>query len=134
MSNTKIEQKLEEATSNFKNFLTNQGDNTLESKLHKILEKKHIKYIDFLIGYFRITGFNKIATYLDDIEEAKVLVGINIDRATFDANTKAQNIDIVSKEQIQCFNDEVNIQKYESVELLVKLLSQEPLADSPKPT
>lgn len=119
-----IEKKLQETTSTFKNFLTNQGNNTLEYKLQMILKKNHIGYADFLIGYFRITGFNKIAPYLETIDEARILVGMDIDRATFEANSKAQNIERLSKEQIVCFNNEVNIEKYQSVELLVQLLSQ----------
>jgi len=124
MANVKLEKELKNVTSSFKNFLTNQGSNTLEFKLHNILKKQHIKYIDFLIGYFRITGFNKIATFLNDIEEARILVGINIDRATFEANTQTQNIELLAKEQISCFNNEIDSQKYQSIQLLVELLSQ----------
>ena len=119
-----MQQKLEDVTSEFKNFLTNQGKNTLENKLHNILQKQHIKYIDFLIGYFRITGFNKIVNCLDGIKEARILVGINIDRTTFDANSKAKNIDILANEQSKVFNDETSEEKYSSVELLVSLLAQ----------
>ena len=70
MADVKLEKELKNVTSSFKNFLTNQGNNTLEFKLHNILKKQHIKYIDFLIGYFRITGFNKIATFLNNIGQS----------------------------------------------------------------
>ena len=116
--------ELEQATSTFKNFITNQGKNTLENKLHNILKKEHIKYIDFLIGYFRVTGFNKIANCLDGIKEARVLVGINIDRATFEANSRVKNMDILANQQAKIFNDEVDKEKYYSVDLLVSLLAQ----------
>ncbi len=124
LDNNSLQKRLENATSTFKNFITNQGENTLERKLHNILEKEHINYIDFLIGYFRITGFNKIANYLDGIKEARVLVGINIDRATFEANSRAKNIATLANEQAKIFNDEINEDKYSSIDLLVYLLSQ----------
>ncbi len=69
--------ELEEVTSSFKTFTTNQGTNTLEKHLKEILTEGNVKYFDVLIGYFRMTGFNKVEQYLNDIEELRILIGIN---------------------------------------------------------
>jgi len=53
--------KLEQVTSNFKTFTTNQGENTLEKHLNIKLNRDKIKYFDILVGYFRMNGFNKIS-------------------------------------------------------------------------
>jgi len=124
MADSRIENELLDVTSSFQHFLTNQGDNTLENKLQRILKKGNIEYIDFLIGYFRITGFHRIENYLDGIKKTRILVGINIDRATFEAKTKVQNIAILSKEQIDCFNESNEPQKHHSINQLIKLLAQ----------
>lgn len=42
-------------------FFTNQGNNTLENRLRDILKNYNIEKLEFLIGYFRISGFKKIA-------------------------------------------------------------------------
>ncbi len=54
-------------------FFTNQGVNTLENRLKDILSHYRVEYLEFLIGYFRISGFVKIAPYLADIKKAKIL-------------------------------------------------------------
>lgn len=41
-------------------FFTNQGSNTLENRLKDILSHYSVEYLEFLIGYFRISGFVKI--------------------------------------------------------------------------
>jgi len=59
--------------------------------------------LDFLIGYFRITGFDKIAEHLSGITHVRILVGINADKPTYDAT---QLIEKFANEQI-AFCDEV---------------------------
>ena len=47
-------------------FFTNRDNNTLENRLKDILTyHKNITHLEFLIGYFRISGFSKIATLID---------------------------------------------------------------------
>jgi len=80
-------------------FFTNEEDNTLKNKINHILQNdKNITYLDFLIGYFRITGFDKIASHLQNIEHTRILVGINADRATYEAT---QIIEQFATEQIE---------------------------------
>jgi len=71
-------------------FFTNQGTNTLENRLKDILSHYSVEYLEFLIGYFRISGFVKIAPYLANIKKAKILVGINVDNIIADAKTKGK--------------------------------------------
>ena len=60
-------------------FFTNQDNNTLENRLKDILQFYNVSYLEFLIGYLRISGFAKIAPFLDKALKARILVGINVD-------------------------------------------------------
>lgn len=71
-------------------FFTNQGENTLENRLKDILSHYSVEYLEFLIGYFRISGFVKIAPYLANIKKAKILVGINVDTIIAEAKAKGK--------------------------------------------
>jgi len=97
--------ELEEVTSSFKTFTTNQGTNTLEKHLQEILTEGNVKYFDVLIGYFRMTGFNKIEQYLNDIEELRILIGINTESRVLNAT---ELIDQFSKEQIKDWDEAIN--------------------------
>ena len=44
-------------------FFTNQDTNTLENRLTDILTHYDIQNLEFLIGYFRISGFKKIVLF-----------------------------------------------------------------------
>ncbi len=88
-------------------FFTNEGENTLKNKINHILKNKSkhgITHLDFLIGYFRITGFDKIAENLSGITHARILVGINTDKAIYDAT---QLIAKFCEEQLE-FSDEAH--------------------------
>ena len=58
-------------------FFTNENNNNLKNKInHILLNDKNIEYLDFLIGYFRITGFNKISENISQIKHIRLLIGI----------------------------------------------------------
>ena len=84
-------------------FFTNQGTNTLENRLKDILTHYDIKNLEFLIGYFRISGFKKIAKLLDNVDKVKILVGINIDKLTHDAQARGKKFNLFDYEK---FNQE----------------------------
>lgn len=108
-------------------FFTNQDkSSSLESKLQDILEDEKPEYLEFLIGYFRISGFSKIVNFLSNIKELKILVGINIDNATFNAveNTK-QIKEKFTKEQLEIYKEDTNKDKYNNIELLSQMLMSE---------
>ena len=85
-------------------FFTNQEENTLKNKINNVLQiNKNVEYLDFLIGYFRITGFDKISDNLSNIKHTRILVGINADKSTFDAS---QLIEKFANEQVGFYNEE----------------------------
>jgi len=81
-------------------FFTNRDNNTLENRLKDILNHHNIHYLEFLIGYFRISGFSKIAKVLDGIEKARILVGINIDRWIYEARERGKQANLFDQIQI----------------------------------
>ncbi len=81
-------------------FFTNRGDNTLENRLKDILTYHDIKYLEFLIGYFRISGFSKIAELMDGIEKARILVGINVDHWTMEAKERGKHANLLDQIQL----------------------------------
>ena len=80
-------------------FFTNQGTNTLENRLKDILTHYDIKNLEFLIGYFRISGFKKIAKLLDNVDKVRILVGINIDKLTHDAQARGKKFNLFDYEK-----------------------------------
>ncbi|MBL0707849.1 MAG: hypothetical protein JJW00_02260, partial [Sulfurimonas sp.] len=80
-------------------FFTNQGANTLENRLKDILTHYDIKNLEFLIGYFRISGFNKIASLLNNVESLRILVGINVDKLTLDAKNRGKKFNLLDYEK-----------------------------------
>ena len=81
-------------------FFTNRNNNTLLNRLKDILTHHDIKYIEFLIAYFRISGFSKIAELLQDIEKARILVGINVDRWTLEAKERGKQANLFDQIQL----------------------------------
>ncbi|MEA3316287.1 MAG: helicase, partial [Campylobacterota bacterium] len=76
-------------------FFTNQGTNTLENRLKDILTYYEIKNLEFLIAYFRISGFKKIASLLNNVDKLRILVGIDIDKLTLEAQQKGKKFNIL---------------------------------------
>ena len=72
-------------------FFNNQDGNTLENRLKDILSYYNVEFLEFLIGYFRISGFVKIAPYLSRVKKARILVGINVDKVIADAHMRGKN-------------------------------------------
>ncbi len=71
-------------------FFNNQDGNTLENRLKDILSYYNVEFLEFLIGYFRISGFVKIAPYLSRVKKARILVGINVDKVIADAHMRGK--------------------------------------------
>ena len=115
-------------------FFTNQGTNTLENRLKDILTHYDIKNLEFLIGYFRISGFKKIAKLLGNVDKVKILVGINIDKLTHDAQARGKKFNLFDYEkfnqefienQKECLTNEEYTQEVdESVNQFIKLIAQ----------
>lgn len=80
-------------------FFTNRDENTLENRLKDILTHYNIKNLEFLIGYFRISGFKKIASLLDGVDKIRILVGINVDKLTQEAKDRGKELNFFDSEQ-----------------------------------
>ncbi|MCF6309843.1 MAG: hypothetical protein L3J19_05130 [Sulfurimonas sp.] len=80
-------------------FFTNRDNNTLENRLKDILiHHKNISNLEFLIGYFRISGFSKIATLMNNITKGRILVGISIDAMTKEALERGKKLNLLDFE------------------------------------
>ena len=66
-------------------FFTNQNKNTLFNKLEGIFEHNEgINNFDTLIGYFRSSGYFKLRPLLKNVDNIRILVGIDVDKITKD--------------------------------------------------
>ncbi|MCD2347402.1 helicase-related protein [Clostridium guangxiense] len=62
-------------------FFTNEPDRNLYDRFSKIL-KSNTKFFDVLVGYFRTSGFYLMYPAMEDIENIRILVGLNVDGKT----------------------------------------------------
>jgi len=60
-------------------FFTNEENNTLLNKIEGIFRHKNIYFLDALVGYFRASGYFQIRKFVENAQEIRILVGINID-------------------------------------------------------
>jgi len=63
-------------------FFTNEPGSTLLDRFKSTLT--HVKYFDVLVGYFRSSGFHRLYESMESIDKIRILVGLNIDRKTYD--------------------------------------------------
>jgi len=72
-------------------FFTNRTDSqSLYTKFAGILENNKIHFFEALVGYFRASGYFKIQDLLKDVEQIRILVGINVDKITNDFHSRGQ--------------------------------------------
>ena len=69
-------------------FFTNEPDEALLDRFKATLN--HIQYFDVLVGYFRTSGFHLLYESFEHIEKIRILVGLNVDRKTFEIIDHAQ--------------------------------------------
>ncbi len=70
-------------------FFTNQQQNTLFNKFTGIFEHNQtINNFDILIGYFRSSGYFKLRPSLENVDNIRILVGIDVDKITRDMQAK----------------------------------------------
>ena len=63
-------------------FFTNEEGHTLLSRFKSTL--KDTQLFDVLVGYFRASGFYHLYDALEPIEKIRILVGLSIDRDSYD--------------------------------------------------
>src|SRR5690554_7950150 len=62
-------------------FFTNRDNNNLLTKFQGVLEHiPNLHSFDALVGYFRSTGYFKLRPFLENIQQIRILVGINVDQ------------------------------------------------------
>lgn len=63
-------------------FFTNEKGHTLLSRFKSTL--KDTQLFDVLVGYFRASGFHQLYDTLEPVEKIRILVGLNLDRDSFE--------------------------------------------------
>ena len=63
-------------------FFTNDTGFTLLDRFKSTL--KDSRFFDILVGYFRISGFHQLYDSFEKIEKTRILVGLNVDKTTYD--------------------------------------------------
>ncbi len=62
-------------------FFTNDSEDSILDRFKSVL--KTVEFFDILVGYFRISGFHRLYKSFEKIEKIRILVGLNIDKKTF---------------------------------------------------
>ena len=70
-------------------FFTNEPGSTLLDRFKQTL--KDVTRFDVLVGYFRVSGFHQLHDALDDVDEIRILVGLNVGRRAFDLIEEQRN-------------------------------------------
>ena len=78
-------------------FFNNNPNSSLENRLKDNLSTD-ISNIEFLLAYFRLSGFYKIADFIKDQQNVRILIGINFDKTTFEAQQKVQQDGLLHQE------------------------------------
>ena len=68
------------------NFFTNEDKNTLLEKIQGVFEHRKVHFFDALVGYFRASGYFRIRKFIENTPQVRVLVGINVDKLTYEAS------------------------------------------------
>lgn len=69
-------------------FFTNSNENTLLEKFKGVFTYSKVADFDALVGYFRSSGYFLIRDYLKNVENTRILVGINVDYLISEAARK----------------------------------------------
>jgi superfamily II DNA/RNA helicase len=87
-------------------FFTNEPGSALLDRFIKTL--KDVQYFDILVGYFRSSGFFRLYKSFKNIEKIRILVGLNLDKKTFQIIETANNTLFESHTKIkEIFGNEV---------------------------
>jgi hypothetical protein len=63
-------------------FFTNEPGSTLLDRFRQTL--KDVRFFDALVGYFQTSGFHQLYKDLEPVEKIRILVGLGIDKQTFE--------------------------------------------------
>lgn len=95
------------------NFFTNEKENTLLEKIEGVFKYKKVHFFDALVGYFRASGYFRIRKFIQQTPHIRILVGINVDKLTYQANQQGLLFNPNNEQsQEEFFNDiKQNIQE-----------------------
>ncbi len=93
-------------------FFTNEPDSTLLDRFVAIL--KDVKYFDILVGYFRSSGFFRLYRSFENIEKIRILVGLSLDKKTFQIIEAANNSDFESHAKVKEYFGDVLVSEIEN--------------------
>ncbi|WP_162127948.1 SNF2-related protein [Flavobacterium phycosphaerae] len=80
-------------------FFTNEPNNSLLDRFKATL--KDTQYFDVLVGYFRASGFYQLYESLEPVDKIRILVGLSIDRDSYDMMQFHQQIGVLDFESHQ---------------------------------
>ena len=88
------------------NFFTNEKENTLLEKIEGVFKYKKVHFFDALVGYFRASGYFRIRKFIQQTPQIRILVGINVDKLTYQANQQGLLFNPNAEQsQEELFND-----------------------------
>ncbi len=93
-------------------FFTNEPDSTLLDRFITIL--KDVRFFDILVGYFRSTGFFRLYKSFENIEKIRILVGLSLDKKTFQIIETANNFDFESHAKTKEYFGELLVEEIEN--------------------
>lgn len=95
------------------NFFTNEKENTLLEKIEGVFTYRKVHFFDALVGYFRASGYFRIRKFIQDTPNIRILVGINVDKLTYQANKQGLLFNPNAEQSQEEFFNEVkqNIQE-----------------------
>ena len=99
-------------------FFTNKKDNSLFDKFKGIFEYQSVHFFDALVGYFRASGYFKLRSFLENVPEIRILVGINADQLIAEAKRKGQlyleNPETTKEEYLKFVAKDINKASYDA--------------------
>lgn len=95
------------------NFFTNEKENTLLEKIEGVFKYRKVHFFDALVGYFRASGYFRIRKFIQQTPKIRILVGINVDKLTYQANRQGLLFNPSEEKNQEEFFDEIkrNIQE-----------------------
>ena len=70
-------------------FFTNRGGNTLMKEFEGILQNNpQIRHLDAVVGFLRASGYFSLRPFLNSIDKARILIGIDVDKYIAEATRR----------------------------------------------
>ena len=80
-------------------FFTNEPGHTLLNRFKATL--KDTQLFDVLVGYFRASGFYQLYDSLEPVEKIRILVGLSVDKDSYDIMQYHQQMGLLDMESHQ---------------------------------